>query len=263
MKKLNFNPSVLQVIYLIICLFLFSFIVYVPTLISGPVQITGKIIIAEEIIEGSLLGILLLLNIVMLNLYRKEADRQKEIIARFNKDKIETSERLVDSSKYIGQLNVQIQEIKTMFKNNIRFPETKNDFKKSFVFFSERVMGIVNTNWVLFRIINSNTWKTVSEQFETRPGYITNYPHIGNKMIIENRACPPFTSVISSPENSNIISCCILPVDEITNDERIFIQAITNEITMMFAIFNYSSQEKPNRFSSENRSDMNLKKMAI
>ena len=250
MKKLNFHPSALQIIYLIIYLLLFLFIVYVPTLISGPVRITDKFIIEEEIIEGSLLGILLLLNIVMLNLYRKEADKQKEIIAKINKDKIETSERLVDSSRYIGQLNVQIQEIKTMFKNNIRFPETKNDFKKSFMFLSERVLGIVNANWVLFRIINCNTWKTISEQFETRPGYITNYPHIGNKMIVENGDCPPFTSIISSPENSNIISCCILPVDDITNDERILIQAVTNEISMMFAIFNYSIQGKANRISS-------------
>jgi hypothetical protein len=71
-------------------------------------------------------------------------------------------------------------------------------------------------------------------------------------MIVENGVCPPFTSIISNPENSNIISCCILPVDDITNDERILIQAITNEISMMFAIFNYSSQVKINRISSSN-----------
>jgi hypothetical protein len=252
MKKLNFHPSALQIIYLIIYMLLFLFIVYVPTLISGPVRITDKLIIEEEIIEGSLLGILLVLNIVTLNLYKKEADKQKEIITKINKDKIETRERLVDSSRYIGQLNVQIQEIKTMFKNNVRFPETKNDFKKSFAFFSERVLGIVNANWVLFRIINCDTLKTIIEQLETRPGYITNYPHIGNKMIVENGVCPPFTSIISSPENSDIISCCILPVDDISNDERILIQAITNEISMMFAIFNYSSQVKINRISSSN-----------
>lgn len=259
MKKLNFHPSSLQIIYLIVYLILFSFIVYVPTLISGPVHITGKFIIAEEITEGALLGILLLVNIVMLNLYRKETDRQKEIIAKMTNDKIEIKEKLVDSSRYIGQLNVQIQEIKTMFRSNIRFPETKNDFRKSFLFFSERVLGIVNTNWVLIRIINCNTWKTISEQFGTRPGYITNYPHIGNKMIVENKSCPPFTSIISNPENSNIISCCILPVDEVNYDERVLIQAITNEITMMFVIFNYASKEKLNSYSSEQGLVLNKK----
>lgn len=250
MKKFNFHPSFLQVIYLIIYVILFSFIIYVPTLINGPVHITGKIIIEEEIIEGSLLGILFFLNILMLTLYRKEASKQKEIIRRINEDKMAAKIKLDDTFKYIGQINVQIQEIKSIFNNTIRFPQTKNDFKKNVLFFSERVLGIVNTNWVLFRIINCNTGKTISEQFETRPGFITDYPHIGNKIIVENQSCPPYSTIISNQQDFNIISCCILPVSEITYDERVFIQAITNEITMMFVLYYYFYQEKSNRIFS-------------
>jgi hypothetical protein len=38
-----------------------------------------------------------------------------------------------------------------------------------------------------------------------------------------------------------------LPTDKISNDERIFIQAITNEITMLFVILNSSYYEKGNK----------------
>jgi hypothetical protein len=253
MGKFSFRPSFLQVIYLIIYVVLFSLIVYIPTLISGPVHITEKFIIAEEIMEGSLMAVLFLINIFILNLYRKEVAHQKEVIAKINQDKKLALDKLNDSFKYIGQLNVQIQEIKAIFNNKLRLPETKNDIKKTFLFLSERVFGIVNTNWVLFRIINCKTGKTLSEQFETRNGFISYYPHIGNKMIVEAQSCPPFTSVITRPQNMNIVACCILPVEEINNDERLFIQAITNEITKMFVIFSNSYRKDQFAFSEPDK----------
>ena len=238
MKKFNFHPSLLQIIYLIIYIALFAFITYVPKLITGPFHITEKIIIEEEVIEGSLLAILLIINILMLNLYRNEALRQKELIRKVNDEKLD------ESSKYIGQVNVQLQEIKAIFNTDNKFPSTKNDLKKAFLFFSDRVFGIVNTNWVLFRIINSTTQNTISEQFETRQGFPSDYPHIGNKNIVEQQSCPFFTTVISNPPNVDILSCCILPVGQISTEERVFIQAIINEFTMMFVLFNYTYQDK-------------------
>ena len=109
MKKLNFHPSFLQILYLIIYIILFSFIIYIPKLINGPVHLTEKLIFEEEIIEGFLLGILFILNILILNLYKNEASRQKELIKKISDDRATAKVRLDDSSKYIGQINVQIQ----------------------------------------------------------------------------------------------------------------------------------------------------------
>jgi hypothetical protein len=241
MKKINFHPSALQVLYIVIYVLLFALIVAVPKLISGPVHITEKLILEEEIFEGALLGILFFLNIFILNLYRKESSRQREMINKINNDKIIVKERLDDSTRYIGQLNVQIQEIKSIFNNINKLPLTKNDFKKTLQYFSNRVFGIANTGWVLFRIININTLKTISEQFESKHGLTFDYPHISNKMIIEKQPISSYTAVISSPQNLNIFTSCILPTDKISNDEQVFIQAITNEITMLYVIMNSSN----------------------
>ena len=93
--------------------------------------------------------ILFLLNILILNLYRKEAARQKAVIEKINNDKKSVEERLFDSFRYIGQVNVQIQQIKSIFNSSDKFPETRNDFKKTLYFFGDRVLGIVNASWVL------------------------------------------------------------------------------------------------------------------
>jgi hypothetical protein len=263
MKKLNFQPSLLQVLYLIIYFILFSFIIITPKLISGPVHLTNKLIFEEEIFEGLLLAILFILSVLILNLYKHEAYKHKELIKKINNDKKTAEEKLDDSFKYIGMINVQIQEIKSIFNNTNKYPETKNDFKKTFLFFSERVLGIVNANWVLFRIIDSNTEKTISEQFETRQGFSFNYPHISNKMIIEKQPVLSFTTVISNPQNLNILSCCILPVDKINDDERVFIQAITNEITMLFVILNSTYYKNTNKLFADNTPKKSNKKSLV
>jgi hypothetical protein len=248
MKKINVQPSFLQVLYFLITIILFAVILLTPLLIKGPLHLTEKLIFEEEIIEGCLLTVLVLLSILIYTLYKRESAKQRELIYKINLDKKSAEEKLFDSFQYIGQINVQIEQIKLIFKHSDKLPETKNDFKKTLYFLSERIFGITDTNWILFRIIDRKNSKTINEQFETRQGYTYDYPHVSNKTIIENQSCPPFTAIISNPHNFNLLVCCILSVEQISNDEQIFIQAITNEITMLFVILNssyYSEGNKP------------------
>jgi predicted nucleic acid binding AN1-type Zn finger protein len=73
-------------------------------------------------------------------------------------------------------------------------------------------------------------------------------------MIVEKQPISSFTTVISNPQNLNILVCCAMPVDKINNDQRVFIQAIMNEITMLFIILNSSYNKNENRIFVENES---------
>jgi hypothetical protein len=240
MTKINFHASLLQSIYFIIYLILSSVIIFTPIIITGSISITKKIILDEEIAEVFLLSILFSLSILIFKLYKQEAFKQEELIKKMKNDKKTTEERLFDSLSYIGKVNVQIEEIKSIFNTTNTYPETKNDFKKTFRFLSEGVLGIVNTNWALLRIINCDTQRTISECFETRQGFSCQYPHVSNKIILEKQLISPFTTVISNSQNLNILVCCTMPIDKIDNDQRVFIQAIIIEIIMLFIILNSS-----------------------
>jgi len=246
MKKTNLKPLSLQILYLVIIFLLFCTIIYTPTLISGPARITEKLIVEEETIEGSLLGILFLLSIVILNLYKREVFKHKELIDKTNKVKDEVINRLKVSDQYIGALNVQMTEIKSIFNSISKYPETKAELKETYRFFGKRVLGIVNANWVLIRIINCTTHRTIGEHFETRQGFYSEYPSVSNKMIVDKQAVQSFTSVISNPENLKILVFCVMPVDKISNDQRVFIQAIINEITKMSVILKSSYYKNEN-----------------
>ena len=255
MKKIKFRPKFLQILYLIIFSIIFSFVIYTPILIKGPVQLTEKMILKEEAIEGSLLCILFIMSILILNLYKHEIDKHKELINKISTEKMKVEDRLFNSEQYIGITNIQIQEIKYIFNSIDKFPETKDDLKRAFNFFGERVIGIVNSNWVLFRIIDSNTQRTLCEHFISRQGFSCSYPHVSNKMVIEKQPILHFIYVNSNPKNLNILISCIMPIDNISNDQLIFVQAIINEIAKLFVILNSLYYNKRNKIVIENFPD--------
>jgi hypothetical protein len=258
MKKINFKPSFLQILYLVIFIILFAFIIYTPTLIKGPVNLTSRLILEEETFEGVLICILFIISILILNLYKKEVTRHKELINKISNEKKKVEDRLTDSEQYIAIMNVQIQEIKSIFNTIDKYPETKEGLKKAFTFFGSRVIGIVNSEWVMFRIIDSKTQRTVCEHFGTRKGYSNGYPHVSNRLIIVKETILPFSYVISSPKNLNILVSCIMPVDKITNDQHLFIQAIINEITKLFVILNSLYYKKESNLIFEDSTDKKL-----
>ncbi len=152
-------------------------------------------------------------------------------------------------------INVQLDQIKTIFNGIDKYPQTKGDLKKTFSFFSKRALGIVNTDWVLFRIINSLSQKTIIEHFASRNELTCEYPHVSNKLIVENQSGLPFNSVISNPKNLNIVAICIMPIDKISKDEHVFIQAIINEIIKLFVIVNSAYYIKENKLFTADKPD--------
>jgi len=259
MKKIKFKPSFLQILYLVIFIILFAFIIYTPTLVKGPVNLTSKLIFEEETFEGVLICILFIISILILNLYKREATRHKELINKISNEKKKVEDRLTDSEQYIAIMNVQIQEIKSIFNTIDKYPEAKEGLKKAFTFFGSRVIGIVNSEWVMFRIIDSKTQRTVCEHFGTRTGYSNGYPHVSNKLIIGKETILPFSYVISSPKNLNILVSCIMPIDKISNDQQLFIQAIINEIAKLFVILNSLYYKKESNLIFEDSTDKKVK----
>jgi hypothetical protein len=253
--KRNLRPSFLQISYLLIFIILFSLIVYTPTLIKGSVNVSPKIIVEEETVEGSLLCILFVMSILILKRYKYEVSKHKVIIKEINGEKKKVEDRLTDSEQYIGITNVQIQEIKYIFNSFDKYPESKEDLKRVFIFFGERALGIVNSKWILFRIIDKKTQHTIYEHLATRQGYSYSHPHVSNKMLIEKQPVFPFLYVSSNTRNINTLVICIVPVDKISNDQQIFIQAIVNEITKLFVIYNSLFYKKGDILTFEKISD--------
>lgn len=238
MKKTGFHPSILQLIYLILFIFLFVLIITTPELTIGSVRMSEKLIVQEEMMKGLVLGVLFIVSTLILNLYKGEVAKHKDQIEKINTDKQKVEERLQISDQYIGMINVQIKEIKSVFFSIDNYPQTKADFKRTFTFFGEKVLNIVNSSWVLIRIVDSDTQRTISEHYKPRSRSVNKYPQISNKMMIDAQPIASHISIISNPKDMSVLVFCVLPLERISSDEQIFLQAIIDEITKMYIIIN-------------------------
>jgi hypothetical protein len=246
MENTKVQITSLQVAYLTIITALFLVIIIVPAFVAGPVQLKNPIP-EKETIEVTLTGILFILSIFIIRFYKREMANKEKQIQGIKNEKEKVEERLLESDQYIGLVNVRIQDIKSIFYSFENYPKTKTELKNTFVFLGKRILRITNSNWALIRIIDRSTQKTISEHFESKGDLTSGFPHVSNKTILEEKQFGSNISVICNPKNLDILVSCTLSVDKISSNERIFVQAIANEIAKQFIITNSSYNRVANK----------------
>ncbi len=157
-------------------------------------------------------------------------------------------ERLEETFKYIGSINLQIDEIKRAFSNFKKYPKNKKDIKEVFDYFSERVLSLVDADWVVLKIINLENERTLRQEKKSRAKKSLSIPSINNKDILNNTCSLENCSIIvSDQENLSIKACCILPTKLKNSEQRFFIQSIINQLEMMFLVFSSFYYNKKKR----------------
>jgi len=230
--------QLLEGIYIILLVCLFSLIISTPYLISNKVSLTHNIIIDEEIVEGLLIALLLVISYVVSARYRKELDEYRSEITNLSAKKADVESRLTDAFKYIGAVNVQIEEIKSLVLSLNKYPEDKKDFKNSLSYLSQKVLGIVNVDWVIFRIIDVDSLKTLREYSETRGSAVLLKHNISNKSLVDAKSIDGCNVISSNQENLTIKVFCIIPsVAYVTATQKGLMQTIVSSLEMLFIIF--------------------------
>lgn len=194
--------------------------------------------IKEELWESIIILFFLMFIYAASFLYFKEFRRLK--IYQNNLE-----ERLQETFKYIGSLNLQIDEIKNAFSNFKKYPKNKKEIEEVFEFFSEKILSIVNADWVILKVIDLDNKKTLKQIKYIRAKKDLKLPSINNDEILNNNCQLKNCSIIiSEQENLSIKATCILPIKLKNEEERFFIQSVINQLEMMFLVFNSLSHNK-------------------
>lgn len=230
--------QLLEGVYITLLVCLFSLIISTPYLITNKVSLTNNILIDEELVEGLLIALLLVISYVVSALYRKELDKYRGEITNLSVKKANVESRLADAFKYIGAVNVQIEEIESLFQSLNKYPEDKKDFKNSLSYLAQKVLGIVNVDWVIFRIINVDSLKTLREYSDTRGNAVLLKHNISNKSLVGAKSIDGCDVISSNQKNLTIKVFCIIPsVDHMTATQKGLVQTIVNALEMLFIIF--------------------------
>lgn len=229
---MNAHIKPLERIYLSALLILFLLIVFTPYIIGS-----GISLFEEELVEVTAIVFLFSVGCVVLLLYRKEVAKNLRELDRFKQDKNNLEQQLVEAFKYIGTVNIQVREIKAAFSDIDKFPETKKDFRYILQFLADRTLSMVNAEWVLLRIINTQNLDTLREYCQARGKAVILKHKIGNRELLSNVTPEGFTIVESGQENFHIRTLCIMPKATISQEQKIFVKAMVNQLEMLFVIF--------------------------
>ena len=187
---------------------------------------------SKDLSEVFFITFLLLLIGLLFRFYNKEMDDYKQ-----QQEKME--ERLKETFKYIGSINLQLEEMKKVFSNFNKYPESKKDIQVLFAHTGERVLGIINADWVLLRMVDVKTETTLHEYFISRGNKNVEKIKIDNQSLLaEVSSLSPYTIVKSNQENFNIKAYCILPIETENSNQEFLINSIVNQLEMFFIIFN-------------------------
>ena len=225
----------LERIYLFSMLALFLFIVFTPYLIRS-----GVSLFEEEMVEAITIVFLFAVGCVVLLLYRKEVARNRRKAARSEQEKRSLEQQLTEAFKYIGSVNVQVREIKTAFSDIGNFPESRKDFRYILQFLADRALSIVSVDWVLLRIIDTQTLDTLGEYCQSRGKAVVLKHKIGNRELTSGNDLLDLTIIASAQGNFNIKTMCIMPKTEVSQEQGIFVRALINQLEMLFVIFTSS-----------------------
>lgn len=229
---MNRNIKLLERAYFVILVIIFLLIVFTPYIIRS-----GFTLFDEEIAEVAAIALFFVIGYGILLLYRKEVAKNRHELDRLKQDKGTLERRLTEAFHYIGTVNIQIEEIRSVFSHIGKFPENKKDFRSILQFLAEKALCMVNTEWVLFRIIDTQNLDTLREYSESRGNAVLLNHKISNKHLVSKEKFKGFTVLGSEQENFHITTFCIIPKERLSRDQKVFIKAVVNQLEMLFIIF--------------------------
>lgn len=189
----------------------------------------------RDIEELFFLVILLTLGYYFNHLYKKELVLYQDRIYNLERSKNELGKKFNDAFSYIGNINILIQEIESIFTDIKKYPENFTELNTDIKYLSERILAMVNTKRVNLRIIDLKTKLSIIEISNLRDGTKNLKDKLSNIELIDKTIFDNLTVLRSSQNNFSIKTYCIIPT-ELTNEQKILIEAIVNHVEMFYLI---------------------------
>jgi hypothetical protein len=227
----------LEIFYMATIGVLMIIVVSTPFFVRRWIAETNRLLGEQEVMETLLIAVLLSLAYTLSRIYKAIIKTHREEIQRLAMNNTTLQCRLTEAFNYIGNVNVQLQEIRSAFSLLNRLPQNRNDFKNLLRVFAQKALTIANTDWLAVRIIDRQSLRTVIEHLESRRKGIALNPHIANKSIVEGEPIAGLVVIRCENENLDTTVACIFSRNELTWEEKTLLEAIAGEIELFFIAF--------------------------
>jgi hypothetical protein len=241
----------LKAVFLAVVGFMFLLIAATPLLVHRGIALFDRFVLEEDAIETVLILVLFAAAYLVSRAYRTAVATYHKKLLQLAADNTLLADRLKDAFRYIGTVNVQLQEIRSIFCGLKRLPESRNQFKHLLGMFGRKILGMMNADWVMVRIVDRRILRTIVEHREVRRAHQVADPHIGNRAVVEGQAVAGCVVVTGAKDNLPIVTACILPLDHLDKQEAVLLQALVDQIEMLFIISNLYPEVKDDFWGNE------------
>ncbi len=220
MRNINTIPYI-RYIYFAALTVLLLLVLFTPTLIHD-----GFSVVTEEMLEGICLLIITIAGFI--------------IYSSLERHLRETRSKYDDLARHVGALNLQTVQVEALFDEITKLPENKRDIKKILKSIALNVLSVITEEWVLVRIIDKASGRTLTEHIEVKDGSDTQanvIPTISNKAILTDERAKEYSVYTSRPENTRVIACCVFPTHSLNKHQEVVIKAAVNSLAIIYLVF--------------------------
>lgn len=206
-------------------------LVFILLIIFTPLLIThGVSAIGEEVLESITIAFLFMVGFILNRIYEKELKSRENY--------------LQEAWAHIGEINLLTEAFRDAVIPIDKYPENKKEMKELLVVMAEKILSMVNSPFVMLRILMTDEVKTLAEHLQSRNGTNNFEVKLSSKQLVENTQDEEYGIITSSAKNTKIKVHCIFPKTELSQEQKIFIQKIINDLAMLYIIFNSEFYKK-------------------
>lgn len=231
-----------QIVLRINALILFLFIITTPYLVKGGIWNTP-----EEVVEGLFLTIEIIVLIVLFRNYDFHSNKSDQQVEELNSKLEKQKELSADTWEYLGKMNVQMSIIR-QFVKKFKAPAEKDRLDHIINEMLQVVVGLIDSQEIILRIINLDNYKTIKEITATQKGNIKRtVSSISNEKLHRGTAAGDVKNnfhIISS-EHDNFLLKTFIMIDRndknnknIDKEQAELIQDIVNQCEIVYLLFN-------------------------
>jgi len=223
-------------LYFSILLILLLCVSSTPLLIRNGISISDHFIIEEDMLETALILFLFGISFMVFMRFTNRLKAYQQKTKQAVQDKSKLVSRLTAAFRYIGRLNVEIQEIESALCGVAFYPQNKKEFRRLVDGLASRAMTIAAVPWLVVRMIERHSGHTISEHAVRRPQSILPSITMGNRALIDGRRVEGLQTIGPRQHNLDLLTVFILPASAISKEETVLLTAILNQIEMLFLL---------------------------
>jgi hypothetical protein len=228
------KPSYLIGFYFAILMVLLLCVSTTPLLIRHGIALTDRFMIEEEVLETVMILVLFGISFLILIRMRHRLNSYRQAAERALHEKSRLVERLVDAFRYIGKVNVEIHEIESALCGVAFYPQSKKEFRALIDELALKAMTIAAAPWLVVRIIDRDSGRTVNEHAVRHPGETLPAVTLGNRAILEEAQRDGLLTVGPRQKDLDLLTVMIFPGATISKEKKILLTAILNQVEMLF-----------------------------